>query len=239
MRFSMYMYLSLYPWYLYSVWHAITSKNYISMVTVFRTVWNNLIFSKLWDIYVRNVPKGKLTWIQVPCADLESFDRGGPALTTFFFSSWGEGGSNYHYKRAITFRWRADDDPTLNAGLVVFWFLRGFAPVLLRNPIFLLFSRGVRTPCHPFWVRSWVHGMFLNQSGKGSHYGHSLFVKVPDLRSFLGKMTKYMQWNIFQFLTLNPVTCQSRQDLDKWPVINPFPCQSRQDLDKWPLQQCN
>ena len=38
------------------------------------------------------------------------------------------GGSKYHYKRAIigppakrhlmAFRWRADDDPTLNAGLV-------------------------------------------------------------------------------------------------------------------------
>ena len=53
----------------------------------------------------------------------------------------------YHYKRAIigqlakrhlmVFRWRADDDPTLNAGLVVLLFFRGSGPVLLRNPLFL------------------------------------------------------------------------------------------------------
>ena len=31
---------------------------------------------------------------------------------------------------------RADDDPTLNAGLEALRFLRGSGPVLLRNPIF-------------------------------------------------------------------------------------------------------
>ena len=39
-------------------------------------------------------------------------------------------------------KWRADDGPTLNAGLVALWFLRGSVPVLLRNPIFLWFSGG-------------------------------------------------------------------------------------------------
>ena len=37
------------------------------------------------------------------CADLGSFARGDPTLKFFccFFSWWGEGGSKYHYKRAI------------------------------------------------------------------------------------------------------------------------------------------
>ena len=34
-----------------------------------------------------------------PCADPESYARGGPTLTTFFLL--GEGGSKYHYKRTI------------------------------------------------------------------------------------------------------------------------------------------
>ena len=42
----------------------------------------------------------------------------------------------------MAFRWRADDGQTLNAGLVVaLWFFRRSGSVLLRNPIFLWFSR--------------------------------------------------------------------------------------------------
>ena len=37
----------------------------------------------------------------------------------------------------MAFRWRADDGPTLNAGLKAFVILRGSGPGLLRNPIFL------------------------------------------------------------------------------------------------------
>ena len=45
-----------------------------------------------------------------PCPDPESYVRGGPTLTlTFFYLR--EGGSKYHYRRA-------DNGPTLNAGLV-------------------------------------------------------------------------------------------------------------------------
>ena len=36
-----------------------------------------------------------------PCADPESYARGGPTLTTFFWLLLGEGGSKYHYKRTI------------------------------------------------------------------------------------------------------------------------------------------
>ena len=43
----------------------------------------------------------------------------------------------------MAFRWRADDDPTLNAGLVVFENFRGSGPVLLRNSMFFCdFSGG-------------------------------------------------------------------------------------------------
>ena len=38
---------------------------------------------------------------------------------------------------SMAFCWRADDGPTLNAGLVALWFYRGSGSVLLRNPIFL------------------------------------------------------------------------------------------------------
>ena len=55
------------------------------------------------------------------CLRVSNFDN-------VFFSLWREGESKYHYKWAIigppakchlmAFRWRADDGPTLNAGLV-------------------------------------------------------------------------------------------------------------------------
>ena len=40
----------------------------------------------------------------------------------------------------MAFRWRADGGPTLNVGLVAFWYCRGSVPVLLRNSIFCDFS---------------------------------------------------------------------------------------------------
>ena len=64
-----------------------------------------------------------------PCADPESFVRGGPTLTTFFFNlmGWREdrnattsGPSSARHRNAneMTFRWHADNGPTLNAGLL-------------------------------------------------------------------------------------------------------------------------
>ena len=44
-------------------------------------------------------------------------------------------------RHEMAFRWRADDGPTLNAGLVAAIF-RGSGPVLLENPIFCDFSGG-------------------------------------------------------------------------------------------------
>ena len=72
-------------------------------------------------------------FLQCSCADPESFVRGGPTLTTFFFLfflRFDEGGriqislisgpSTASMRNAIkmAFRWRADDGPTLNAGFV-------------------------------------------------------------------------------------------------------------------------
>ena len=68
----------------------------------------------------------------LPCADPESFVRGGPTLTTFFFLV-NEGRDdpnttiNGHHRPAsetpfLAFCWRADDGPTLNACLQALWF---------------------------------------------------------------------------------------------------------------------
>ena len=52
----------------------------------------------------------------------------------------------------MTFRWRADDGPTLNAGLVAFRIFRGSGPVLLRKPtsFFQDGGGGVSGPPAPF-----------------------------------------------------------------------------------------
>ena len=104
-----------------------------------------------------------LVILLMPCADPESFARGGPTLTTFLFSLLVyEGrkdanttviGSLWARQRNaiyMAFRWSAHDDPTLNAGLVALRIFRGSEPVLQRNPIFCDFSGGeVWTPCPP------------------------------------------------------------------------------------------
>ena len=80
--------------------------------------------------------------------------------TTFFFDEGREdpkstkrGPSSTCQPNAmkIAFRWRADDRPTLIAGLVALWFSRGSGPVWLRKPyIFVIFQGGgVRTLCPP------------------------------------------------------------------------------------------
>ena len=86
-------------------------------------------------------------------ADPESFARGGPILTTFFFLMRGK-------RIQITLKaghplQRNAGGPmmgtTLNAGLVALWIFMGSRPVLLRNPIFLwFFQEGSGSPVpHP------------------------------------------------------------------------------------------
>ena len=104
----------------------------------------------------------------------KNFVRGGQTLTTFFFFFFfffklmRDGRiktplyAGHHRPASETplngDRWRADDGPTLNAGLVASQFFRGSGPKLLRNPIFLRFFRGggggVRTPCPTLWIRT-------------------------------------------------------------------------------------
>ena len=72
--------------------------------------------------------------------------RGGPTLI-FFLVNEGRKDPAGHHRPA--FCWRADDGPTLNSGLVALGFFRDSGPVLLRNPKFLRFFRGVRNPFPP------------------------------------------------------------------------------------------
>ena len=72
-------------------------------------------------------------------------------LTTFLFClfvEW-EIGFNYHLKRAANetpFPWRADDGPTLNAGLVA---LIISAISSIKKPYIFVIFQGVQTPCPP------------------------------------------------------------------------------------------
>ena len=98
--------------------------------------------SKSVDITILKVP---------PCVDQEVLLEGSK-FDNFFLVDVGikdsntaiNGLSSARQRNAIkmAFRWRADDGPTLNAGLVALWFFRGSGPVLQGNPIFLWFFMG-------------------------------------------------------------------------------------------------
>ena len=69
--------------------------------------------------------------IPTTCADPENLVRGGGGggglnlvtfsfVVVFFLVDEGKGVSKYNFKRStMTFRWHTDDDPALNAGLVI------------------------------------------------------------------------------------------------------------------------
>ena len=97
------------------------------------------------------------------CADPESFVRVGPTLSMLFVSPFFDGeiiliplkAGQYRLGMETLFKCRFDCGPmvaqhnTLHARLKDLLFFRGSGPVLLRNPISLSFSRGLRTPCPP------------------------------------------------------------------------------------------
>ena len=112
-----------------------------------------------------------LKWnLSVACADQDSFVRGGPTLTGFFCcfffvcvfffvdERWEDPSTLYHYKRAIigppakhhlmAFGWRADDDPTLNAGLVAAIF-QGIWTCIARKPYIFVIFQGCPDPLSP------------------------------------------------------------------------------------------
>ena len=89
----------------------------------------------------------------------------------------------------MAFRWRADDDPTLNAGLVVFENFRGSGPVLLRNSLcFCDFSGGGGGPDPlPPPPSGSAHGTglcldLLRYTGNPFHRAHRLL--YDTLRTF-------------------------------------------------------
>ena len=84
-----------------------------------------------------------------PCADTESFVRGGPALTGFL---WLMRGSKYHDERASDLNGislTGDDGPTLNAGFVALCFSGDPDQYCQKLNFFCDFSGGGRTPCPP------------------------------------------------------------------------------------------
>ena len=115
----------------------------------------------------------KMTIHQLNCADAHDLSPNhariqkvlsewGPIASTFVFSWWWEGGSKYHYKRAIigppakchlndislACRWWPNIECWLESSVI----FKGSSPVLLRNLIFLWFFRGGPDPLCPLWV---------------------------------------------------------------------------------------
>ena len=101
-------------------------------------------------MYAYNEGSGK----SAPCADPEGFVRGGSNSTNVFFFLF-SGGEDPNTIKSGPFKWRLAgglmmvQHNTLNAGLNSLCFFRESGPVMLRNPIFLSFSRDVRTLAPP------------------------------------------------------------------------------------------
>ena len=92
-----------------------------------------------------------------PCADPESFFRGGPTLTTYFFCWWWERWSKYQYKRAIigpaeerhlngvslAGRWWPNIESLLGSCVI----LQGIRTSIVQKPyIFVIFQGGSGPP---------------------------------------------------------------------------------------------
>ena len=99
-----------------------------------------------------------VSWLVV--RGFKKYYQRGTILTRFFVVVFLMRGVRIQAKILMAFRWRVDDGPTLNAGLVDLSCFKGLWPVLLRNPILLRSFRGggggVRTPCTLHWIRAWV-----------------------------------------------------------------------------------
>ena len=86
----------------------------------------------------------------------------------------------------MAFRWQDEDGPTLNAGLIAV-IVQGIRTVLLRNPIFLLFSNwggggggGVRTPSLPSGSAHAVYFVYVAYQA-----GYSLYNLAALLRKII------------------------------------------------------
>ena len=54
----------------------------------------------------------------------------------------------------MAFRWRANDGPTLNPGLVAAIF-QGIRTCIARNPYIFVIFQGGPDPLSPLWIRTW------------------------------------------------------------------------------------
>ena len=116
-----------------------------------------ILYGDLWDGFV--YPTLTLMTDSYMHVRIQKVLSEGDQLWQHFFNWWGEGGSKYHYKRAIigppakrhlngvslACRWW----PNIECWLEWFVIFRGSGPILLRNPLFWWIFRGggVRTPC--------------------------------------------------------------------------------------------
>ena len=116
---------------------------------------------------------------------------------------------------------RADNGPTLNAGLLALWFFRGSGPVLLRNPacIFVTFREEGSGPPVPLWIHPRVIYYCKILSSLCSWAGwfeHDLAVNPGHRFSrdeiqtlFILCFIRYAQPIFFTLYTLNHITSLS------------------------------
>ena len=136
-------------------------------IIVSKRMWNGLWNNKLepWQ-----QPRKPPCWFdKAITARIQKVLSEGVQLWLF----WGGRGSKHHYKRSIIgpsakchlVRWRADDGPALNAGLVAFWYFRRSGPVLDTTLYVRDFSGvgggGDWTPCLPSGNREWQSEMLF------------------------------------------------------------------------------
>ena len=95
-----------------------------------------------------------------PSADPESYVRGGPILMFFLVDEGREDqnttlGGPSSARQRNAFRWRADNGPTLNAGLVACDFSGDLDQYCLEPLFFVIFKGGGgwTHPLFPLWIR--------------------------------------------------------------------------------------
>ena len=93
-----------------------------------------------------------------PCADPKRFVRGVQHWRFLFvFSLWGEGGSKYHYKRAIlngvslACRWWPNIECRLGRFMIFQWIRTSIA----KKPCIFVNFKGGPDPLSPLWIRTW------------------------------------------------------------------------------------
>ena len=130
-------------------------------------------------------------------------------LWLIFFAIWNENrlfwGSISKKHRQYWFKWRFAG-VLMMAGLVALWFFGGSGPVLLRNPIFLWFSRGVGGGVSAHGI-----GMIIGINVTGDEYDEwppcSLFISITTENGYQNNyyfISNEKRW-LMSFLLVNNV----------------------------------